>query len=305
MYFVRFVLFCTDAVNDFLNKNCPYIAGAISFYTLFSLFPLFLVVVLFLGWVLPDADRLELARNIADIIPVSTEVVSQTVESMADNSALTGIFVILGLIWASTAAFAAMRKGINAAWGINRTRPYLKERLMDISLVLGAGVILIVVLATGPALGILTEINSAMALEADLAGDLLLDLLAQLLSPLLSFATFLLLYRYLPNTEIRFRDVWLGALFASIAFDGANWGFVWYVSTNLVDYNVVYGSVGAVLALLTWVYVSAIIVLFGALVTSRYAACASTRRTDEQGLKILWTGLSRVRLRVVDPSAAG
>ena len=70
---------------------------------------------------------------------------------------------------------------------------------------------------------------------------------------LFSFLTFLVLYRFLPNTEVRFNDVWLGALLAALAFEGAKWAFVWYVG-SFAHYNVVYGSVGAILALLTWVY---------------------------------------------------
>ena len=109
---------------------------------------------------------------------------------------------------------------------------------------------------------------------------------------------FLVLYRFLPNTRVRLVDVWPWALLASLAFDVVNVGFVWYVG-SFAHYNLVYGSVGAVLALLTWVYLAAIIVLFGALVASRYAAYASGMASENQSLKVLWTGLSRVRLRVV------
>ena len=120
-----------------------------------------------------------------------------------------------------------------------------------------------------------------------------------MLSPVLSFVTFLILYTFLPNTDVRMRDVWPIALLASLAFDGTNLGFVWSVK-NFLDYNLVYGSVGAVLALLTWTYLSAIIVLFGALVTSRYAAYVLSLESENPSLKFLWTGFSRVRLRVVE-----
>jgi membrane protein len=93
----------------------------------------------------------------------------------------------------------------------------------------------------------------------------------------------------------------MGALLAALAFDGAMLGFVWYVRTFPV-YNAVYGSVGAVMALLTWVYVSAIILLFGAHVTSRYAQYTA-RVQDVRSIRIVWTGLSRVRLRVVAAEA--
>ncbi|MDP6716661.1 MAG: YhjD/YihY/BrkB family envelope integrity protein, partial [SAR202 cluster bacterium] len=123
-------------------------------------------------------------------------------------------------------------------------------------------------------------------------------------SPVLSFTTFLVLYRFIPNTEVRIRDVWLGALVASMAFDGAKWGFLFYIRTFPV-YNVVYGSVGAVMALLTWVYVSAIILLFGALATSRYQGFSAKVGRDVRGIRLLWTGLTRVRLRVVALPEAG
>ena len=66
VYFVRFVLFCADVVNDLLSKNCPYVAGAISFYTLFSLFPLVLALISVTGFFLgPSANRHQLAEDIA------------------------------------------------------------------------------------------------------------------------------------------------------------------------------------------------------------------------------------------------
>ena len=223
MYFVRFVLFCSDAVNDFLGKNCPYIAGAIAFYTLFSLFPLVLAIISIWGFLLgPEVEQTDLARRIAEVIPVSTEFIGETVHGVASARAITGAASVLGLLWASSAAFGAIRKGINAAWGIRRTRPFLKERLMDIGLVLGGGLLMIVIMLITPTLRFLQESTVYVAPDTDL--DLLFKLVSVVASPVLSFATFLILYRYLPNTTVAFKDVWLGALGASIAFDGAKWG---------------------------------------------------------------------------------
>ena len=304
MYFVRFVLFCTDAVNDFLGKNCPYIAGAISFYFLFSFFPLVLAVISIYGYILgPRAQEVELARDIAEVVPVSTEFVSSTVQGIVSARAITGIASILGLLWAASAAFGAIRKGINAAWGIRRTRPFLRERMMDIALVLSAGLLMMVVLFITPFMAFLREITDAVAPEANWVGNLFWGMAAQVLTPVITILSFLALYRFMPNTKVTLGDVWIGALPAALAFEGAKWGFVWYVKTFPV-YNVVYGSVGAIMALLTWVYVSAIIVLFGALVTSRYAAYAARVR-DVRGLRLVWAGLSRVRLRVVPSPALG
>lgn len=303
MYFVRFILFCIDAVNDFLGKNCPYIAGAIAFYTLFSLFPLILAIISVWGFLIgSDAEQSDLARRIAEVIPVSTEFISETVHGVASAKAITGVASVLGLLWASSAAFGAIRKGINNAWGIRKTRPFLEERLIDFGLVIGAGLLMVSLLFITPILSFFQEAAGYLAPDVNI--DILFRLVSVVVSPVLSFVTFLILYRFLPNTQVRLKDVWLGALVASMAFDGAKWGFLFYIRTFPV-YNVVYGSVGAVMALLTWVYVSAIILLFGALATSRYQSYSAKVGRDVTGIRLLWTGLTRVRLRVVALPEAG
>ena len=310
MAVVRFILFWIDTTNDFLGKNCPFIAGAIAFYTLFSLFPLILGIVSVLSFFGPTAkqDQTELAKNIAEVLPVSSDYsdyIGQQVQAVVDTRAITGIASFLALLWASSAAFGAIRKGINAAWGIKKTRPYLKERLIDIALVLGAGVVLVAVLFSTAALGVLREVAQLLDLESEVLSGFVWELLRDLVTPTLSFITFVILYRFLPNTAVRLRDVWPGALLASMAFSAANWVFVWYLTTFPHSYNVLYGSVGGILALLTWVYLSAIIVLLGALISSRYAAYAASIEAEAENLKLLWTGFSRVRLRVVESTGTG
>ncbi|MBM3933073.1 MAG: YihY/virulence factor BrkB family protein [SAR202 cluster bacterium] len=299
---VRFVLFLIDTVNDFLDKNCPYIAGAISFYTLFSIFPLFLAIVAASAYGLgpgAEQEQLNLARSIAHLMPVSSQFVNDTMESIIRARAITGIASILGLLWVATTVFGAIRKGINAAWGIKKTRPFLKERLIDFALVIGAAVIVGLFLLTGPAMAALHSLVMIVAPESEFFNTFMWGWLDRLLLPGLSFLTFLILYSYLPNTRVPMGHVWPGALLASVAFDLANSGFIWFVRTY-PSFHVLYGSVSALLTLLTWVYLSAMIVLFGALVTSRYASYVASIPREMHSLKLLCTGFFRVRLKVVE-----
>ena len=213
MYIVRLVLFCADVFNDYLHKNCPYVAGAIALYTLFSLFPLILAIISIAGFFLGDEiDRAELAMDIAEVLPVSNELVSDTIEGIVRTRTITSVFSILGLLWAATAAFAAIRKGINNAWGITRPRPFLKERVIDLSLVCGAGVLVMMFLFTGPVFSAARDVIGTLAPDFELAGDYIWRLTASLTMPVFSFFTFLVLYRYLPNTRLKMRQVWPCAL---------------------------------------------------------------------------------------------
>ena len=286
-----------------MNRNCIHLASSISFYTLFSIFPLMLATISVVGFVLSpwaQQDQVELARDIADVLPVSSEFVTQTVEDIVDARAITGVASVLLMLVAASAVFGAIRKGVNEAWGIKESRPFLTERLVDFGLVLGAGLVLLAVLFLAPVLGILESITEYLEPDGWYFSQLFWALASLFISPALVFVTFLAMYRLLPNTDVRVRDVWLGALGASLAFHGVTAVFVWYVQTFPI-HNAVHGPVGGLIALMAWVYLSATIVLLGALITSRYAAYVAKSPTRD--FTHLWTGFSRVRLRVVSSQA--
>ena len=294
-------MFCWDAICEYLRRNCSHSAGAIAFYTLFSMFPLFLFLTIGLTYIFgPETadEEQELIDSIASLIPVSRSFVGDTIHNVTSARDEVALISLVGVMWASTAMFGAIRKGVNNAWGIREARPFLKERLIDFGLVFAAGVLVTLLLFSTAVFEIIREIISTVAPEADLFSGLVWSLVPALVTPVLIFLTFLAMYRFLPNTEVRIRDVWPWALIASLVFNAASLAFVWYLSV-FPHYNVLYGSIGAVLGLLTWVYLSATIVLFGALVCSRYCGYVSDVGRDHSW-RMLWGGFSRVRLRVVE-----
>jgi len=274
-----FLGICTRAVNDFLGKNGPQLAAAISYYAFFSLFPLALAVIFGLSFFLEPEYIEDLAQRVADTAPVSKNTVSDVLTGTLSSRSLAGSAGIIGLLWAGTAVFGAIRKGVNATWGITRPRPFLQERLIDISLMLGAAILMLVSISSTAALTYLREILEFITRETQVNGDLLWDRLASLIPPTLSFLVFTGIYWFLPNAKVKLKAVLPGALAAMIAFEFVKNAFVWYVG-NYSVYSTVYGSVGSIVALLTWVYVSAIILLFGSLITYRYSTYNSARERE-------------------------
>ncbi|MBM3945559.1 MAG: YihY/virulence factor BrkB family protein, partial [SAR202 cluster bacterium] len=201
---VRFFVFWKDAVEDFLDNDCQYIASAIAFYALFSMFPLFLAVIVVVGFVLGEDARdtqLALTREVGSILPVSGSLVRQTVEQVVRTHLATGILSFVGLLWASTAAFGAIRKGINAAWGIKETRQFFKKRFIDFILVLGAGLIVFILLFVSPAAGALRQAAQEAAPETIWATSAFWNIITRVVSPILVFVSILLLYRFMPHTK--------------------------------------------------------------------------------------------------------
>ena len=301
MVLLRIILFIIDAIKQFLHKNCQYMAAAISFYTLFSMFPLGLAVISTLGFIIgTETSNETLAKEIAEVLPISSDLVGNTMEGIISARAITGIASFIGLVWTSSAAFSAVRKGINTAWGVTTPRAFLWERFIDIGLVFAAGLLVMIILFTSPLIGIVRQIFEHTLPQNEIPADLVWDTITSLVSPLLAFISILILYKWMPNTKVKIIHVIPGALLASICFLMAQLGFIWYVSKFPV-YNLLYGSVGAVMALLAWVYISALIILFGAQITSMFHDYG-TSSSKNPGILSFWSGFTRVRVKIVNIS---
>ena len=302
MILLRIILFLIDAIKQFLHKNCQYMAAAISFYALFSMFPLGLAVISILGFIIgTESSNETLAKEIADVLPISSDLIGSTMEGIISARAITGIASFIGLVWTSSAAFSAVRKGINTAWGVTTPRAFVWERIIDIGLVFAAGLLVLIILFTAPLIEIIRQIFEYNLPQNEIPADMIWGTIADLVSPILAFISILVLYRWLPNTKVRIIHVVPGALLASICFILAQLGFIWYVGKFPV-YNILYGAVGAIMALLAWVYISALIILFGAQITSMFHEY-STSSSKKSGILSFWTGFTRVRVKIVNVSS--
>lgn len=284
--FWRFILICADITNTYLHNSGPHHAAAITYYALFSLIPLSLAIMFILGTFVTGSQSLEARLSLAvnTLVPVSNDTLTETLRVLDRTKAVTGILGILGLLWVSTTVFGALRKGVNTIWGIQQSRRFFHEKAIDLCFTAGAGLLMVVPIALTAGVGVLGEFTSTLHTGSP-DNDRLAETLLHFLSPFISVTVFLFIYRYLPNIKVTFREIWPGALMTTAAFEGWKAVFLWYTSAFPV-YETVYGPVGALVALLTWIYISANILLVGALVTSRYSAFLS-RRVEEGGLRVL------------------
>jgi membrane protein len=304
--FWRFILICADITNTYLSKNGPQLSAAITYYALFSLIPLTLAIMFILGTFYQESESLELRLSLAvnTLMPVSRETVSEALESMASHRAVTGSLGIAGLIWVSTTVFGAMRKSVNTLWGISQPRRFFHEKLIDFAFTAGAGLLLVVPIALTAGAGVLWHFTSALR-TGSVDGGGLSSLLLNILPPFFTLMAFMFIYRYLPNTRVTFREIWPATLLTALAFEGWKAVFLWYTRSFPV-YDTMYGPVGALVALLTWIYISANILLVGALVTSRYSSYLSGR-IEELGRLLLSAlkGARGSRLSSPNPAKTG
>ncbi len=258
-------------VNEYLTDNCPHLSASIAFFTFFSLFPLTLAAISILGWLTNDPEiESEVIDTVGRLLPVNADFITATIGGVSDTWEATGIVAILGLLWGGSSVFNAMRKSLNAAWGIRRPRAFVVDRFLELCMMVGLGVLLLASFGATAALSVIKKYSISTTEVAFFKGDLFWNAMLILTTITMAFVTFLLLYKFVPNTKVRWRDVWGGALLAAIGFEAAKQVFVWYV-TNYSPYNVVYGTVSNVIAVMVWLYVSAVIMLYCAKLTAVYS----------------------------------
>ncbi|HRC62562.1 MAG: YihY/virulence factor BrkB family protein [Dehalococcoidia bacterium] len=252
------------ATVNFVEDRCTVLAAAISYFALFSLFPLVLLAAAVFGIVLRDPDvQTRVLNAVVDAIPVEAPSVSNSLRALADLGPTLSVVATIGTLWTASALAAAIRNALDIVFDVRRPRALLQAKILDYLVLIGVGALFLTSLA-------LTTAWRVAQTQADvrwglLDGNLrwLWDLGAVLIPAVMTFLMFLLLYRALPHGRTRLLHIWPGALLAAVAFELAKALFATYLA-NFANYDVVYGSLGGVIALLFWVYVSANILLFGA-----------------------------------------
>ena len=261
-------LLAVRSVREFLDDRCIQAAAGISYWALFSLFPLAILAVAVLGLVLrDDALRDDLLDLLLANLPLTGEGradLERVLVSVTSRGSTFGFLGLLGLFWTASGLMGAIRDGLNQVWD-TESRPALKGKLLDFLLVVvvAAGLLASVALSVG--------LRVAEAAVADVAEWLTAGFVVFgfVLPILLTFSTSAFLYRIVPAVRTTLAGIWPGALVAALGFEAAKYGFAFYLD-NFNRYNAVYGSIGAVMATLFFMYLAANIFLLGAEVASEW-----------------------------------
>ena len=275
---MRFILtLARRSIEKFFDDNCTQMAAAISYYVLFSLFPLLIFLVGVLGLFLQDSQlQKDIVNNVLDFVPLSEDEgrdqVTEAVKGVAGvSSGALGLFGLLGMAWSASSMFGIIRRSLNKAYDLDYPRPLVQQKLLDLAMVPALGLFFLASIAATGFLRVVRQRSEDIPRLGDAAdrAGLLWDAASFLVPLILSFAAFALLYWLVPAAKIRPRDVWPGALVAAVLFEIAKIAFSIYLE-HFASYDLVYGSLGAVASFLVWIYLGANILLFGAEVASEY-----------------------------------
>ncbi|HEX8540801.1 MULTISPECIES: YihY/virulence factor BrkB family protein [unclassified Pseudomonas] len=250
-------------VSEFLDDEMSTYASALAYQMLFSLFPFLLFLIALIGFLhLPDFFSWLRLQSELVLPPQALEQVNPVIDQLQQSKGgllSIGIFIAL---WTASAGVRLMMSAMNAAYDVVEGRPVWKRIPLSVLYTIGIAMMLLVAAAlmvTGPQ--VMNWLASQIGME-----DFIVTLWTILRWPLivaLLMVSVALIYYVMPDVKQEFRFITPGSVLAVVVWIIASLGFGYYVKT-FADYNAMYGSIGAIIVLLLYFYISAAVLLLGA-----------------------------------------
>ncbi|WP_339368280.1 YihY/virulence factor BrkB family protein [Paenibacillus elgii] len=245
----------------FQDDEVPALGAQLTYYLILAFFPFLIFVIALLSFT--EISASEVIDSMARIMPnLSSRAVADAFEEIQRSRSGSVLSVgLLAALWSASNGIGAVMKALNKAYDEEESRPFWKVKGISVLFTL---VLAIVVLFTFVLLIFGKIVGAAVYKFVHFPGNF--DLLwgfIQYVIPLVTIAVvFILLYRYTPNLRLTFGEVLPGALFATAGWVAASLLFSYYVN-HFGSYTKTYGSIGGIIVLLTWLYLSSIVMILG------------------------------------------
>jgi membrane protein len=261
-------------LDEWGADKAPRLAAALSYYTVFSLAPLLLVVIAIAGLAFgPDAARGRIDDQLRGLIgQEGAAFIQEMLQNV--NQPATGIFAtivgIVTLLLGAIGVFNQLKDALNTAWDVqpkpgSGIKAFIMNNVLSFGMLLGVGFLLLVSLVVSAGLSALDEFTRGL-----LPG---IEFVMQIINIVISFgiitALFALIYKFLPDAKIAWKDVWIGAAVTSLLFTVGKFAIGLYLGNSSLAST--YGAAASLVVLFLWIYYSAQILLFGAEFTQVYA----------------------------------
>jgi membrane protein len=260
----------TRSFMSFMENDLTTSAAAVSYFSMLALFPTLLLLLTIGNNILgPETVEKYIIGQVLAFLPGAQSFVRKNLESISDIS--TGVIVscLVVMLWAASWMFTVIEKALNRIWGIP-PRAFLHGRKVNFALM---SLVFALLAASASLTAFITGVRAAADKIPLRLGPGLIALsgyawqavfiIASLAVTIMLFA---ILYKWMPNTEVPLLEALTGAVPAGVLWEGAKFGFAYLLP--YFHYDLLYGSIGAGVAVLSWVYLSSLIMLFGAQFTA-------------------------------------
>jgi len=263
--------------KKFQEDGCPQLAAAITYYVIFSLFPVLIFVTGVVGLFLSESAQGDVVTEVLQQLPFSEDEGRNDVEEAVraisgGNARALGLLGLAGMAWGGSGVFGSIRRALNIVYREpDYNRPWFQQKAVDLALVLALSVGFIASIVATTALEIVQARSEDTAWLGDVSENIgaLWTVATYGIGFVFSFLAFVALYTVVPSRNRNLVNAVPGAVVAAVLFELGKYLFSFYVA-NFKNFDVVFGSLGAVATFMFWVYMSAQIMLLGAEVATTY-----------------------------------
>jgi len=260
--------FIKEVFGKWIDDKAPKLGAALSFYTIFSLAPLLIIVISVAGFIFgPDAARGELVGQIEGLIGREGGEIIQTALKNTNDTESGIIAIVISfvtLVIGSTVVFVELQESLDMIWRVKPTpgrnifKGLLLDRVQSFTLVVATGFLLLVSLIISAGLSALSNFVNEKFISIPIY---ILDIINVCISLGVIFLLFAMIYKVLPDVEIKWKDVWVGALVTAVLFVLGKYLIGLYIGSSSLSST--YGAAGSLVIFLLWIYYSAQILFLG------------------------------------------
>lgn len=256
-----------DAIETFVVTRAGQASASLAYYVIFSLFPLLSVLVAAGGFILDSEEvYLKVSQLVRQNFPTTSyEWIVENLRNILEQRGTIGVIGLATLLWAASGGFISLAYNINLAWLEAPQRNFFQRRLIGLQMIVGLSGLFLLSLILDSIVNILHILNLPFTSFLDLG---IWKWLSNLFSWAVIFLLFFVLYYWVPTVNVTGKAAFWGALTASLSWKAATALFSLYVRSGFGRYELIYGSVGALVAFLFLIYILATVTLFGAHLTS-------------------------------------
>lgn len=272
-------------LDRFTLARGPQAAAALSYYSLFSLFPLAVLLITVLGWFIEPAEVQAFITLLVDrLLPDAQGVEEMVLDTLTSIFATRGevtLISLLALLWAASGVFTNLTFNVDLAWSQTARPNPVTARLVGLLMIVIVYIGLVALLLTSATLGVLSMLPVALLRWLGFSGKIAGEWIPRALPFVASLMIFWGLYKWVPRVQVPWRVAFWGALFAAVTSQILNLGFTWYLGSGLARYERLYGPLTAIIVLLIWFYLTVAVVLLGA----HFSAALGWRRENREASK--------------------
>ncbi len=255
----------TSAIT-FTRSRATQAAAGLAYYTFFSIFPLMLLLILVGSFFL---DRQSVMQRVTQLVqgalPISQQFIVQNLQQVLKQRTAVGIVVLVSLLWSASSMFDNLAYQINLAWPEAKERNFVQSRLIGLDMIFGLTLLILLSVILDSLAKWLGGATVASGMPAYMNPWAVVSSLGSWIA---IFLLFLAMYRWVPTVHVSWAASLWGAVAAAVGWKAASTAFGWYLGSPFAHYDLVYGSLGAIVAFLFLIYIIALVTLFGAHLTA-------------------------------------